>query len=156
MILCVCRDDLKNTWEVAQESLGLHPDVFCSAYLVFADDIPPLGINEDLYVIAHGVAEGSDGKPVIGDQGDSLTLDAPTFWENVKPIFPDGYQGDVYIFACESADPGPGLDFSFAEGFAVYVKGDRSVHCRVFGGSGEVGGMIPLPSDPMWIEADVF
>lgn len=156
MILCVCRDDTEGTWDVGQDSLAAHSDVFYSAYLVFADQIPMLGVNEDLYVIAHGTATSAEGKPLIGDQHDALRLDAATFWENVKMIFPDGYQASVYISACESADPGPGTDFSFAEEFAVYVKSDRSVNCRVYGHNGSVGGEIPLPNDDRWIEAIVF
>jgi hypothetical protein len=155
MILSVCRDDLRNTWDVARESLDAHPDVFHRAHLVFESEVPALGVNEDLFVIAHGASIGDEGKPVIGDHHDALYLDAPTFWENVKGIFPEGYQASVYVFACESADPGPGLDFSFAEMLAVYVKADRSVNCRVYGRKGGVGGRIPLPDDDFWIAADV-
>jgi hypothetical protein len=155
MILCVCRDDLRGTWEVAKQSLHAHHDVFHRAHLVFDREVPMLGVNEDLFVIAHGAADGDDGKPVIGDAHDALYLDAPTFWENVKSVFPAGYQASVYISACESADPGPGKDFSFAEAFAVYVKSERSINCRVYGHKGSVGGEIPLPDEDLWIEADI-
>lgn len=155
MILSVCRDDLKGTWEVARCSLHAHPDVFHSAHLVFESEVPMLGVNEDLYVIAHGASIGDEGKPVIGDAHDALYLDAATFWENVKNIFPEGYQASIYVSACESADPGPGLDFSFTEMFAVYVKSERSMNCRVYGHKGSVGGEIPLPDEDLWIEADV-
>ncbi|GAA1964408.1 hypothetical protein [Catenulispora subtropica] len=154
MILCVCRDDREGTWGVARHALHAHRDVFRRAHLVGASGVPKLQVNEDLYVIAHGTADGADGEPVLGDAHDDLHLDAPALWENVRTLLPDGYRASVYLSVCESADPGPGKDFSLAEALAARMKSDQHVKGRVYGHKGSVGGEVPLPGEGLWIEAD--
>lgn len=155
MILAVCTDDLKNTFQVGQQALAEHRDVFLSCYRVFSETpVPQLGVNESLFVIAHG-ASNVGGKPMIGDQRDAMVLDAATFWENLKEIIPPEYESDIYVIACQSADPAPSDDFSFAEYLAALVKIDRSVNCRVFGRKGNIPAVVPLPTDSIWTLAVV-
>ncbi len=150
MVIVVCTDDDK-LLQLAQQQANTRPTVFGKCYLIFKDQIPQLGQSENLFIGAHGAFKGDDGNPVIGDKEKAFYVNAVDFHANIKGIFPDNYQGKVFIYACESADYAPG-SFSFAEVFKAQLQvGHPKV--RVYGQKGEVGlkGVVG-PEDKGWVE----
>lgn len=149
MIIVVCTDD-PNLVAIAQQATVANPQVFGRNYLVFAQQIPHLGANEDLFILAHGVARGDDRNPVIGDEQDALFLNAVQLFQNIEAILPDDYGGRIYISACEVLNPGVN-SLSFAEMFVAVVQ-DRYPQVRVFGHR-DAQGALPPPGDGAWVQA---
>ncbi len=151
MVIVVCTDD-KDLLKLAHQQANSNAPVFGKCYLAFKDQIPQLGQNENLFIGAHGAFKGDDGKPVIGDKEKAFYVNAADFLENVKGIFPDNYQGSIYIYACESADYDTGTD-SFSEVFKSVLQVSRQ-NVRVYGQKGAVGlkGVVG-PDDKGWLEA---
>lgn len=150
MILIVCTDDA-NLTAIAQHSANGNPAVFGHYYQAFGHQVPLLGVHEDLFIIAHGAYHGDDGNPVIGDQAAAFYVNAVELYQNIAHIFPQGYTGNVYIDACESAD-GTAYTFSFTEVFLTQIH----VHfgqTAVYGRNGAAGGLIPLPGSAGWVRA---
>jgi hypothetical protein len=150
MIIIVCTDDPGLT-NIAQQSIVAHPGVFGNFYQIYTNPIPQIGAAENLFIIAHGAYNGDDNNPVIGDQANAFYVNAVELWENIQNIFPHGYQGNVYIDACESAD-NDAQTFSFAEVFLTQIQAMFGT-TQVYGRNGTVGGQIPVPGDPTWVQA---
>lgn len=148
MILVVCTDDPALVGQAQAQSLA-HPGVFGQTYQVFTA-VPNLGLNENLFVIAHGAYRGDDNNPVIGDHNAAFYVNAVELWENIQGIVPGHYTGSVYISACESGDHVRG-SFSFAEVFSAQLRGHRADAGYAYGQNGAVVGPIPNPDDPSWV-----
>ncbi|QSO52091.1 hypothetical protein JZ785_25645 [Alicyclobacillus curvatus] len=152
MIIVVSTDD-KKLKTVAENLSKTQSAVYGSCYQAWGGTaIPQLGVNENLFVTAHGAYEGDDNNPVIGDGKKAHYVNAVDFYNNIKSIFPQNYAGAVYISACEAADHSD-EDFSFAEAFRNQIDVHHNV--RVFGQKGSVGYTIPLPSSSQWVEATI-
>lgn len=152
MILIVCTDD-DDLIQMAQQQAQNNPGVFGNAYRAFADVVPALGAAENLFVVAHGVQEGDDNNPVIGDGDEAHYWNAVEFFEAIQGLFPGNYSGSVYISACESADHNADT-FSFAEVFKAQLQGARAQAGEVYGHHGEIAGNIPVPGDASWALAE--
>lgn len=149
MIIVACTDD-PNLVEIAQKSSQKYPAVFGKYYKVFDTVIPQIDRGEDLFVIAHGVYNGDEGRPVIGDRQRDFYLNAEDLYLNLKTHFPQGYKGNIFIDACESADYNNTV--SFIEILKTFIN-DGGLKSRVFGREGCSSGLISLPTDRGWIEA---
>lgn len=149
-MIVVCTDDL-SLMAVAQETSALSSDVYGSYYQAYSVRIPPVGDNENLFIIAHGAFEGDEDKPVIGDERNAFYVNGEELYVNIKDTFPDNYSGNVYIDACESADSDM-YTYSFAESFKRQIQHDHP-NADVFGRNGKVSGLIPPPDDPKWTKA---
>ncbi len=150
MILLVCTDH-DRLIEEARRAARAKPETFGRACRAFRDRAPRLGVGEDLFIAAHGVFEGEDGGPAIGDQACALAVNAEELGRGLAPVLPRGYRGSVYVSAGESADLAHGA-FSFAE----VLKAELAARCgaaRVFGRKDPVGPGIPEPTAPGWEEA---
>ena len=152
MIIIVCTDD-ESLVRIAQKTSQSNPSVYGKYYKAFKDKIPVIGSQENLFIIAHGAYHGDDGNPVIGDETNAFYVNAVDFYKNIKGIFPDGYSGNVYIDACESADHEEET-FSFTEVFKAQIQRDHG-NTEIFGRNGCISGMIPLPGDSRWKRASV-
>lgn len=150
MILVVCTDD-NDLLRVATQQSQQHPATFGTCHRVFDQVTPHLGVNENLFISAHGLARGDDGNPVIGDQRNAFFVNAVDLYHNISHIFPAQYTGSVYISACEAANI-PRSAFSFAEAFKTQIHTQHG-QTRVFGQRGSVGLRIPGPDDRGWVEA---
>jgi len=146
MIIIVCTDDPQLV-QIAQNSSQQNPGVFGNYFQVF-NPIPQLGQGEDLFIVAHGAYEGDDGNPVIGDENLAFYVNAVELWENIQTIFPQYYNGNVYIDACEAADHDENT-FSFSEVFNTQIQAMFGA-TQVFGRNGAVAGAIPLPTSAGW------
>lgn len=151
MIIIVCTDDPALAG-IAQNSHASAPAMFGNVYQAFAH-IPALGVNENLFVIAHGAYKGNDGNPVIGDQNAAraFEVNAVDFYKNIHGIFPAGYTGNVYIDACQGADYSKGA-FSFAEVFLAQIRVTHG-QTRVFSKKGDSGGNILPAGNAGWTQA---
>ena len=154
MILAVCTDDDQGTLHVGQAQSAAAYQVYGDCHAVFGTPVPRLGVSENLFVIAHGAAIGDDGGPVIGDRDGARAfwLNPAGLWEHIKHIFPDGYYGNVYASACESADT-PNGTCSFTELFMSLLREHRPNSGTVYGQRGAVHGNIPLPTSASWVPA---
>src|SRR3569832_1774600 len=150
MIIVVCTDD-PSLIQIAQESIIANPGIFGNLYQIYQGLIPQLGVNENLFVIAHGAYQGDDGNPVIGSEANAFYVNAVDFYTNISNLIPAGYNGNVYIDACEAANHNAST-FSFIEVFQTQIQVDHG-NVRVFGRNGKVGGMIPLPNSSGWTQA---
>ena len=150
MIIIYCQDD-QNLVGIAQQSSQAHFATFGNYYQIFIAPIPQLGVNEDLFIIAHGAFDGDNNVPVIGDQAAAFYTNGVELWENIQSIFPQNYTGSVYVDACESADHDEET-FSFTEVFMTQIQATYGAS-EVYGRNGTVAGMIPLPTDPQWVQA---
>lgn len=152
MIIVVCRDD-PGLVAIANLSRQGNPGVFGAVHQVFGNQIPQLGVNENLFLISHGVKDGDDGNPTIGGAADDFWVNAVQLFDALVAgnLFPPGYAGSVFIDACEASDHDDDT-FSFAEVFKAQIQGWFGT-VRVFGRSGAVGGLIPLPNANGWREA---
>jgi len=152
MIIVVCKDD-PALLDVARDQADNDPAEFGAFYEVFKDQIDPLQQGENLFVSAHGAYKGDDGNPVIGDSAKDFFVNAVEFYENLDggSIFPDGYEGKVYISACESSNNPRGA-FSFAEVFKAQIQG-KYPKTKVFGQKGSVGLNIPRSDARGWDQA---
>ncbi len=150
MIIVVCTDDpiLGN---VARQQAQINQVIFGQCYQVFTDAIPQIGQRENLFISAHGAYRGDDGNPVIGDSRNAVYVNAVELYENIREIFPVGYQANVYISSCESSDYARG-SFSFSEVFKAQLQARHS-NTRVYGQHGAVALQIPLPNDLGWVQA---
>ena len=113
--------------------------------------IPQAAPGENVFFVGHGVSQGGSGNAEIGEAAGDFGMDGEELWDNFKEIFPDLYNGDVYIDACASADPVEDL-FSVIETFKAQsaITLDSSA---VFGRTGSPVGDIPQPGDAAWVEA---
>jgi hypothetical protein len=137
--------------EAAKAQSQNFPEIYGRTYVAQRDAIPMLDENEDLFFSGHGIARGNSGNAEIGDEDGAFALDGLELWDNFKGIFPDMYQGNVYVDACEAADFAAGM-FSLIETFRSQSSvelGDVSV----FGRAGGAGFDVPPPDDASWIEA---
>ena len=151
MIIIAATDD-PNLDTIAINSAARARDTYGDIYKVFEHQIPPLGDEENLFIIAHGAYEGDEGGPVIGSATDDFYLTPMDTYQNLQSIFPNGYSGNVYIDACESATE------ESVVSFIVLLKTvllDNGFDCRVFGREGLASGLIPLPGNPDWVEASL-
>ncbi|MGK0735382.1 hypothetical protein ACSFCX_07720 [Yokenella regensburgei] len=153
MIIVVCTDDPK-LFTIAKNSLSQDPIVFFSVYQVFRGRIPVLGVAEDLFMIAHGVFEGDEGQPVIGDEKQAFYLNGDQCFLNIAPIIPAGYRGRVFVDACESADETSHMD-SFISRLQVQFL-VNGMEVKVFGVNGKNSGLIPTPGDSKWVPAQLM
>jgi hypothetical protein len=151
MIIVVCTDDA-GLFQIAIQSRDRTPSAFGQIFKIFDQRIPTLGINENLFLIAHGAFHGDDGNPVVGDKRNAFFVNAVVLFRALQEggIFPGGYQGNVYVDACESADH-DNATFSFIE----VLQAQLQPHYRtvVFGRNGTAGGLIPLPDSGNWRRA---
>jgi hypothetical protein len=155
VIIVVCTDDDKLR-KYAEEAAARNPEIFGQCYRVFQDRIPPLANDENLFISAHGVYEGDDNNPVIGDKKKALFLNGVQAVQQLDDVFPAGdYSGNVYISACEATDHADD-DLSFAEAFKSQLHGPRRGTRRhtgkVYGQAGSVGLRVPPPTDAGWQE----
>ncbi|EPF6108654.1 hypothetical protein R2970_001108 [Enterobacter cloacae] len=155
MIIVVCTDDPELV-EIAAESVLNEPEVFLSYYKIFHSAIPPLGFEEDLFIIAHGAFQGDEGRPVIGDRdGDrDFYLNGEQCFINIRSLIPPGYKGKVYVDACQSATDSQKID-SFITTLQVQFL-LNSLNTHVYGINGDSSGLIPLPDDPKWRPAKIL
>jgi hypothetical protein len=149
MVIIVCTDDATLRQTAVQQAQA-NQATYGQCYQPFTT-IPSLGVNENLFITAHGARDGDDGNPVIGDENNAMYFNAVMLWEALEGIFPRGYRGSVYISACESSNPKASL--SFAEVFRAQLHGARRQAGRVYGQKGSVGMNIPGPNDPDWTQA---
>lgn len=154
MIIIACTDD-PGLVDIARQSILNDPDTFISYYKVFHRAIPALGLDEDLFIIAHGAFQGDEGRPVIGDADAdrAFYLDGQQCYVNIQSIFPSGYSGKVYVDACESADSSKKID-----SFITTLQNQFLLNAQntpVFGINGTSSGLIPLPDDPKWRAAKI-
>lgn len=149
MIIAVCTDDQMVDY-ITEDANRRAPNVFGNDYRVFDEQIPDLGANENLFLVAHGTAVGDENQPVIGSKGNHFYLTAKDLYVNL-PIFPHDYRGKIYVYACESAEPGAdGVSFVKA---LMKVMNLSYPHLRAFGQIGSPSGPIPSPDDGSWSEA---
>lgn len=66
MILIVCKDDEKALEKIAKDSVKANPNVFGNVFFAYKNPLPNLGINENLFIIAHGAFKDASRNPVIG------------------------------------------------------------------------------------------
>lgn len=62
----------------AQNAHNSNAAAFGTVYAI-GNNIPVLGISEDLFILAHGAAVGDQGIPVIGSAASDFYLDAAAF-----------------------------------------------------------------------------
>lgn len=149
MIIAACTDD-PTVQRIAQNATQSDPGVFGNWYKVFAGNIPDLGANEDLFIVAHGAAIGDEGQPVIGSQSNHFYLTARDLNANLH-VFPIGYSGSVYVYACQSALNGK-AEVSFVDQFHSLI--DQSFPgVEVYGQTGSPGGPLPGPHSASWTPA---
>jgi hypothetical protein len=149
MILIACTDD-PHLVSIATKSAEKHPNVFGDVYQVFVDVVPMLGLNENLFVIAHGAYDGDEGRPVIGDKQEGFYLEALDLFKNLGQIIPNHYQGNVFVDACEAAD------FKATVSFIELLQSVFNSHnyaIRIFGTIGKSKGLIVSPDNPKWKSA---
>ncbi len=152
MIIVVCTDD-PSLVQIANASWQVNQAVFGSVHQVFGNQIPQLQPTESLFLIAHGVMEGDDNNPVIGDRRKAFYVNAPELFQGLQAasVFPPGYTGTVYIDACEAADNST-VAHSFMEAFLAVIQ-DKYGQVRVYGRVGVANGLIPLPGADGWQQA---
>jgi hypothetical protein len=155
VLITVCTDD-DELVRAAQRQSQLSPHIYGNCYQGFVDAVPQLGVTENLFVTSHGAFDW-DGivppQPVIGDETHDLYLTAADLYDNLPGVFPNGYQGSVYISACESGDPGGPAALSFAQLFVIALDAAGRQGIAVYGHQGEVGLRTPPPGDPNWVRA---
>lgn len=152
MILVVCTDDAKLLNEAIRQS-SQYTRIFGKCYkLKFEGNLPPkLDVSENLFVTAHGSYKWEMENSVIGDKEDTnYYFNGVKFYDRINNLFPENYNGNVYISACESADHLFNF-FSFIEVLKSQIDVDYNV--SVYGQKGEVGYTIPYPKDSIWIKA---
>lgn len=154
MIFIVCTDDPELV-EIAADCVLDEPDVFISYYQPFKNPIPPLGVNENLFIIAHGAFQGSEGKPEIGDRdiNRAFCLNGEQCFINIQPLLPPGYKGNVYVDACKSATSSRKIDSFITTLQHQFLL--HSLNTQVYGINGDSSGLIPLPGDPKWRPAKI-
>jgi len=150
MIIVVCTDDPKLT-KIAEASARSAPNVFGNVYRVFGKSIPRLGADEHLFLVAHGAKKGDDNNPVIGSKTNAFYVNAVDLYKNISGLFPAGYQANIYVDACESADNDDST-FSFTEALKTQVRVNHG-KTRLFGRNGAVSGLVPQPAAKGWQEA---
>ena len=149
MIVAACTDD-PMVETIARTAAEWQFDVFGRWYKVYHEKIPDLGVTENLFIVAHGAAFGDEGQPVIGSKANAFYLTARDLNKNLT-IFPNGYSGCVYVYACLSAVPGAG-GLSFVEAYKQII-GPSFPKMTAWGQTGKPSGPLPLPTDKSWIEA---
>ncbi len=149
MIIAVCTDDPMVDL-IASKAQAKNRASFGQWYKVFEKNIPNLGAKEDVFLVAHGAAIGDENQPVIGSKGNDFYLTARDLYSNLT-IFPRDYSGSVYVYACESADPGAG-GLSFVQKLMQIMRPSYP-NLTAYGQTGKPGGPLPAPSDPSWIRA---
>lgn len=158
VVIVVCRDDPELV-VTAKDSAAANR--FGSVFKL--DDggpIPALQAKEDLFIIAHGAVtdKNEPGNAMIGDQRDGgYGYNAVDLFARLVAlrIFPAGYQGNVYVSACYSADwltTYKDAGFSFIEAFRTQIESKIFGYkgC-VYGHKGAIDGDIPQRDDPSWV-----
>lgn len=149
MIIAACTDD-PMVETIASTAAGAYPGVFGDWHRVFDTAIPDLGVNEDLFIVAHGAAFGDENQPVIGSKSNDFYLTAEDLNSNMT-IFPSGYSGGVYVYACLSAVKGAS-GLSFIEAYKAKI-GASYPGLTAWGQTGKPYGPLPGPQDGSWIRA---
>lgn len=152
MIIAICTDDAEVN-RVARNAAASAPAIFGAHFDIYAQNIPDLGVDEDLFIVAHGVAVGDENSPVIGSEANDFYLTARDLNSNLH-IFPNGYRGNIYISACESALAGEG-GTSFIEEFSAIFQ-QSFARSLVFGHIGAIRGALPQPGDRSWLQAAIL
>lgn len=150
MIIVICRDDPKII-AAANSASQRNSAVFGGVYIIFEDQIPTLGINEDLFIIAHGAKDDSAAKePVIGDEnGNSpIWVSANDLVANLKTVIPKNYTGNVYLSACEVIVDGT-AEVSFAQLLLRPLRNLAGRDVTVYGDN-DPAGALPPPADARW------
>jgi hypothetical protein len=128
------------------------PETYGAVYIMGRDQVPLAGETENVFFSGHALVNGSTGGPEIGEENGDLAMSGLELWENFKRVFPDQYQGDVFVDACESADNDTDM-FSLIEQFRS--QSDLNLDSTaVYGrtGSPAAGDPIPPPGDEAWVE----
>jgi hypothetical protein len=150
MIIILAPDDA-DLVRAAQAQAYNFPEIYGRAYIAGQDQIPQLGPNESLYFTGHGVKVGDGGNAEIGDENGDLAMDGLELWDNFRHVFPDMWDGSVYVSACESADFARGM-FSIIEVFKT--QADMVFDgAPIYGQTGSPGFDIPNPGSQDWFEA---
>jgi hypothetical protein len=160
MIISVCNDD-QDVARIGRHSARSEPNTFGQFYPV--GKVPPqLGQGENLFIIGHGAHRdaGDGSNPVIGNRGAGITLNGVELAQQLAGqvlgitgganIFPPGYTGGVYIWACETADFAEGA-FSLAEVVTNILQPALNSDVVAYGQSGKVdAAVLPAPDDGSW------
>ncbi|MEH6517815.1 MAG: hypothetical protein V7742_14110 [Halioglobus sp.] len=150
MLIAVCTDD-PMVEDICKAAAMSDPDVFGDRWFrVYADVIPDLGAQEDLFIVAHGAAIGDEDLPIIGSKHNAFYLSARDLRANLQG-FPSGYAGNVYIYACQSALAGQ-AERSFVQNYLADMTPSYP-GISVYGQTGSPGGPLPLPTDDSWVRA---
>ncbi len=149
MIIAVCTDD-PMVDGIARTAATSNHAIFGDWYKVFDDNIPDLGKDEDLFIVAHGAALGDEGQPVIGSKSNAFYLTARDLNSNLH-IFPSGFSGGVFVYACLSAVKGA-TGLSFVETY-LKIIGPSFPNLTAWGQTGKPFGPLPAPQDPSWQRA---
>ena len=153
MIISVCLDD-SSTLKNARKAANKYPNVFGTSFQAYDQPINNLGKNENLFIFAHGTDDDAEaGEPVIGDMAEDFYVSGSDFWANIEPIFPKGYSGSIYIWACYSADANDRLGKSFTDFLKSTIENALGTDIEVYGQHGEVDANVRLPGDKSWIAA---
>ncbi len=103
---------------------------------------PKAGRNEDLFITAHG------NEYVIGNLNDDVSISAEELAKHIyKNFLPGGFQGNIYIFSCDSA---PKYHKNFKNAFLKLNKGYEG---KVFGCQKKVSYPIYHPNHIDWKQA---
>lgn len=140
-----------NIIQLAQNQSQQSHNIFGNTHVMGTNQIPPLGLNEHLFILGHGIKKGDSNLPEIGDENGAFALDGDELFDNLRSVFPAGYAADVYIDACQSANI-PRGDFSFVELFKTRIT-NVFEGVRVFGRVGDICGNTPHPGDTQWRQA---
>ena len=150
MILVLCNDD-PNLWASAQGQAG---PLFGQAYQFIGNGTTLLGVNENLYIAAHGLP----GE--IGNMNGALGYSALDVWNylnNTIPngrgasIFPHNYSGNIYIWACYPANITRRDRLSFIDNFHAFSR-PWLRNTNIYGALGAVPYTIPAPGDSSWTQ----
>jgi hypothetical protein len=150
MILFLCNDDAL-AWNAVAPQAG---PVFGNAYQLIQNGMPQLGVNENLFIVAHGLP----GE--IGNQNGMLAWNALELWNyltNTTPndrggsLFPAGYAGNIYVWACYPANITRRDRLSFIENFHAFSRVGLP-NSSVYGVAGAVGFAIAPPGNSAWIQ----
>lgn len=150
MILFLCNDDAVY-WATVANQAG---PVFGAAYQFIQPGMPQLGVNENLFIAAHGLP----GE--IGNENGALGYNALELWNyltNTVPnsrggsLFPAGYSGNIYVWACYPANITRRDRLSFIENFHAFSRPSLR-NSSVYGTSGEVNFAIAPPGNAVWIQ----
>ncbi|MDQ3935248.1 MAG: hypothetical protein M3340_11545 [Actinomycetota bacterium] len=160
MIISVCNDD-QDVDRIGRHS-ARHDSATFGAFYPVGRTPPQLGAAENLFIIGHGAHRnaGDGANPVIGNRGRGITLNGVELVEHLLGlpngltggvnVFPNGYTGNLYVYACETADFADGA-LSLAEVVTNTLQSALNNDSVAFGQSGSVDcSWLPGPNDHSW------